>query len=499
MGFTTDHRALILSARRRARSGGFVLELDDALLAALSDAAEQAAARAEDGDEGEEVTAPPPPRPQSTLPVRELQARLRAGRSVEEVAAEAGVDAEWVARFAAPVIAEQRRVVAATQSAVYVRTRLGASALPIGESIRRNLADRGLALTAEELDGGWSARQVADGRWLVSLTYRSRGRRQSPSWELDVRTGEVRARDRLAGDLAFVIGGPRPATSAVGKPTRVPAAQPSDGDRETARRVTIARKAAEAQLDEAARAASKRDAEVARRAGTRPAKDAATPPAAPPTKEPVARKAVAKRAVAKKTTAKKPTGTKATPKKPAARKPPAKKAATKRAAAKKAVAKKAVAKKAAPTGMAAARTPARARARAPKHAPGAARSRGRPPGNDVVAEALAAVRREVEQELTAFATRRARPQHVAPPPEPPTMPTPTTATPPPTPPSTPPRVRPVAHPALDVATVASPPPPLPPAGQPVFRGDVAPAGSPNGASPDTAAPRRRRREPLRAR
>src|SRR5204862_673980 len=55
-------------------------------------------------------------RPQSALTPREIQARLRSGFSIAQVAAEAGVGQDWVARFAAPILAEQQQVLERSQS-----------------------------------------------------------------------------------------------------------------------------------------------------------------------------------------------------------------------------------------------------------------------------------------------------------------------------------------------------------------------------------------------
>jgi hypothetical protein len=268
VGFTTDHKSLILSARRGARSGGFVLEVDDDVAEAVA-AALEVAGEVEVVEEAalEELA---PPRPQSALSVRELQARLRLGHTVESVAAEAGVDVEWVARFAAPVLAEQMRVIDATRNATFHRSRLGPSALRLGASVYRNLAAKGLTTPTDELDRGWATRQIAEGRWLVTFSYVSRGRKQQATWELDLRSGEVRATDRLGADLAFVPGAPKPATptAAPTKPVKVPASAPTDVDRANAKRVAVARKTAEAQLADAVRRGTKQSVEVVKRAAS---------------------------------------------------------------------------------------------------------------------------------------------------------------------------------------------------------------------------------------
>jgi hypothetical protein len=303
VGFTTDHRSLILSPRRGARSGGYVLDVDDAVLEAVLAAME--GADAVDAPTPPEAPEPEPGRVESALSVRDVQARLRAGRSVEAVAAEAGVDAAWVARFAVPVMAELSRVVASARRASFVRPRLGPSALPLGDSVYRNLVDRGLTASTDELDRAWSARQVADGRWRVSLRYRLRGRARAGAWEFDARTGELRAVDRVSGELAFRAeipppavepfrAGRRPATRPLRPSPPVP--PPSAGEAAATRRVAAARRDAETRLAEAARIGAQRANEASRRAA---AARAATPPsAAPPAHPPPVRPPPVMRAAA---------------------------------------------------------------------------------------------------------------------------------------------------------------------------------------------------------
>ena len=66
-------------------------------------------------------------------------------------------------------------MIEATKAARLERSRLGASGLPLGAAVYRNLVERGVRTTADELDRGWSARQGADGRWLVTLDLRLEG------------------------------------------------------------------------------------------------------------------------------------------------------------------------------------------------------------------------------------------------------------------------------------------------------------------------------------
>ncbi len=225
VGVTTDHDSLIFSVRKGAKSGSYVLPLDDALLQALADAVRRRSAESGDLELPVELDTPAPsPRRQSQLSPREIQDRLRAGRSLEEIAAVAGVGEEWVARFAAPVEAERSQIVHRARQLIYPKPRRGDSAEPLGLSVRWNLAERGLRLTNDEFDAAWSGYQVTDETWMVTFAFVSRKRAQEAEWEVDLRTNELVGRNRLASDLGYVEAGRRrrsmaslqPATPALG-------------------------------------------------------------------------------------------------------------------------------------------------------------------------------------------------------------------------------------------------------------------------------------------
>jgi hypothetical protein len=296
VGFTTDHRSLIFSVRRGAKSGSYVVEVDDAFLDAVDGAksfVEGAAGSAEDGGGGEAYQQAA--RPESALTVREVQARLRRGLSIEQVAVHAGVEPSWIARFAAPVLAEQASVVRAVRASRFAKARLGPSASPLGESVYRNLVDRGVTTPREELDRGWRARQLADGRWLVIFKYASRGRKLEAVWEYDAETRALSARDRLATQLAHRPGpapsaraaaqARRPATKGTkGTTARTPArsrAAPASSapEKAAAKRVASARKAARARMEAEAVKATRRNVRVARQAAKRPARPRVIEPA----------------------------------------------------------------------------------------------------------------------------------------------------------------------------------------------------------------------------
>lgn len=217
VGVTTDLKGLIYTARKGSKSGGYVVALDSKLLKAVDDAGRRGNGQPVNGNDsatsasGVPVPAAVPTgpptgdgRPQSALSPREMQARLRGGRSIEEVAAEAGVGTEWVARFAVPIRAEQAQVVALARGLTFSKPRLGESSLPLGESVALNLVERGQSLPDDLFDPAWSAYQLHGSVWMVRFRHEARGRMQEALWELDVVPGRLVARGRLASDLGYV-------------------------------------------------------------------------------------------------------------------------------------------------------------------------------------------------------------------------------------------------------------------------------------------------------
>ncbi|HET6795476.1 MAG TPA: septation protein SepH [Acidimicrobiales bacterium] len=210
VGMTTELDGLIFSARRGSRSGGFVVRLDDALIEAIEQAVRMNRTLAE-----EESQTPSLPRlqhirvsrPQSSLTPREMQSRLRAGQTIGQVAEAAGVDEDWVERFAAPVIAEQERMIDTALALTSSKARLGPSAMNLNESVRFNLADRGVPYAGEA--DAWAAYTLDGARWVISFEYVSRRRRHVAEWDFDLEARELTPRNRVAADIGYVEPGRR--------------------------------------------------------------------------------------------------------------------------------------------------------------------------------------------------------------------------------------------------------------------------------------------------
>ena len=109
----------------------------------------------------------------NVLSPKEIQARIRAGASVEQVATSAGVDVSRVERFAHPVLLERSRA-AELATASHPVLADGPSVQTLLETVATALVGRGLDHDATS----WDAWKNADGRWTVQLTWQA-GRSQN--------------------------------------------------------------------------------------------------------------------------------------------------------------------------------------------------------------------------------------------------------------------------------------------------------------------------------
>lgn len=138
----------------------------------------------------------------SRLTPSEIQRMLRAGKSPESVAEQAGVSLDWVLRWYQPIEAEQRKVITSVRGGRQEREGFGASDDLIGAAVRTNLLARDIEPEDEHVQ--WSAARP-EGRpyWTITLRFTEQGRPQRATWRYDIGTGRVSPRDDLAVDLGW--------------------------------------------------------------------------------------------------------------------------------------------------------------------------------------------------------------------------------------------------------------------------------------------------------
>jgi hypothetical protein len=161
---------------------------------------------------------------ESQLSPREIQARVRSGHSVDEVAVAAGIPADRVERYAVPVLAERAHVVEQAQKAPARRATAG-SAPALADLVDTRLAEQKVAPDSVS----WDAWRGDDDRWTVRLGYLAGGRARAATWTFDPRGRVLAPADDEARWLVDGSGGDRVAEDAPAAVRRL-AAVPRDDD-----------------------------------------------------------------------------------------------------------------------------------------------------------------------------------------------------------------------------------------------------------------------------
>ncbi|MEV6161819.1 septation protein SepH [Streptomyces sp. NPDC052052] len=163
---------------------------------------------------------------ESHLRPRDIQARIRAGASAEEVAQFAGIPVDRVRRFEGPVLAE-RAFMAERARKTPVR-RPGENTGPqLGEAVQERLLMRG----ADKETVQWDSWRRDDGTWEVLLVYRVAGEPHSASWTYDPPRRLVQAVDDEARSLIGEtddVAAPEPSFPFVPRIARLPRDRPLD-------------------------------------------------------------------------------------------------------------------------------------------------------------------------------------------------------------------------------------------------------------------------------
>ncbi|MFC8569856.1 septation protein SepH [Streptomyces sp. NPDC057245] len=163
---------------------------------------------------------------ESHLRPRDIQARIRAGATAEEVAQMAGIPVDRVRRFEGPVLAE-RAFMAERARKTPVRRPGENSGPPLGEAVQERLLLRG----ADKDTVQWDSWRRDDGTWEVLLVYLVAGEPHSASWTYDPPRRLVQAVDAEARALigeSDDLAAPEPSFPFVPRIARLPRDRPLD-------------------------------------------------------------------------------------------------------------------------------------------------------------------------------------------------------------------------------------------------------------------------------
>ena len=167
------------------RSGRFMLPIDDRLRAVAKGQFSRLAQY--------EIEVENPLRP------KEIQARIRAGETVEEIADAAGIPVDRVRWFEGPVLAERGYVAQQAQNASVRRQGDSTPGPRLGEVVAERLTELG----ADPEDAQWDSRKHGDGSWQVQLAFRAGGRLHIAEWLFDPRRRHVSPADDNAERLSL--------------------------------------------------------------------------------------------------------------------------------------------------------------------------------------------------------------------------------------------------------------------------------------------------------
>ncbi|PJI85710.1 septation protein SepH [Luteimicrobium subarcticum] len=169
VGLHEDGECLVLECAGQR----YTLHIDDALRAAVRrDRPQLERERAQDT---------------GAMSVREIQARIRAGATAEEVASVSGLQLERVRRYEGPVLAEREHVVSRARASL-----VGPDGSP---SLDELVADRLAARGVDPLDVAWDSARDASGDWHVTAVFAAGGVDRTATWRYDAGARDVTARD----------------------------------------------------------------------------------------------------------------------------------------------------------------------------------------------------------------------------------------------------------------------------------------------------------------
>jgi hypothetical protein len=136
---------------------------------------------------------------ESPLRPKEIQDRIRAGETADEIADAAGVPIERVRRFEGPVLAERAYRAEEAQRATIRHPGDSGPGARLGDIVAERLTKFG----SIPEDAVWDSRKRADGNWQVQLMFTAGGRPHMAEWVFDPRRRHVTPGDDDAARLSL--------------------------------------------------------------------------------------------------------------------------------------------------------------------------------------------------------------------------------------------------------------------------------------------------------
>ena len=141
-----------------------------------------------------------------SISVKEIQRRLRAGESFEQIAREGQTTVDKVERFSGPIMQEREYILSNARQLI-MRKDAHRTDLTFGDVVLAKLAPRGVDV--DQIS--WNTWRLADGTWHIELHYPNRDGNGIATWNFDL---SRRALDASDDNGAWLIDEEAPARAA---------------------------------------------------------------------------------------------------------------------------------------------------------------------------------------------------------------------------------------------------------------------------------------------
>ena len=131
------------------------------------------------------------------VPPREIQMRIRAGATAEQLAEDFNADLEWVQRFAAPVLAERERIADEARRGKARRSTTEGQVVVFGEAVDERFTAHGI----DPQSVSWDAHRREDGQWVLAAHWIGGQAERTAEWGFQLAGRTVAPLDDTAADL----------------------------------------------------------------------------------------------------------------------------------------------------------------------------------------------------------------------------------------------------------------------------------------------------------
>jgi len=137
------------------------------------------------------------PQEPSSIGPREIQMRVRAGETPDELAVESGTSLERILRFAGAVLEERSRIAGEARRARARRSTTEGQTVVFGDAVDERFEAYGIDAAAVS----WDARRHEDGHWVITATWVGGEAERQAEWAFHLGTRTVTPSDDTAADL----------------------------------------------------------------------------------------------------------------------------------------------------------------------------------------------------------------------------------------------------------------------------------------------------------